>query len=494
MSVFKWIMACSALCCLLSWQAVVAQDTGQSPKKEENCPEGANCPQKAKKPELKPETIIVTAGFQDGAVALEPTKTVIDVTKYEQSNSIDRVEDILRNMAGIDVINGTGGADPQQMIMMRGFDDSRFQVAIDGRPVTAPTAGADTYVDWSSLTMGNIEKIEIIRGAASARFENSAGGVINIITRKGKRGDNLTPKATAETAYSSFNTVTTRGMINGGISNLGYIFNFGSRNSDGSLRNNYWDGVDYSGRLDYALPNKAGLSASFKRNDLEYGYPVVNSPTSRFTKSYDSNYPIVSDDADTLRIGRLIAYPGGKSLKIRKETHFDAGYDQPIGNTKLSLKYFMDRGSEDSYSYQLTSPTKGPLVQTFSGQAPRQERVWGAMLDYQLNIWANHAISVGLSHRRMGVEDNKDSFRISGAYLEDQVAVTNKLILNLGVRLMAVREMGYAYADPGVVPAVTYRHKIFTRRVLPKFTASYHFNPTTEVFFSANKDYHLPGC
>jgi iron complex outermembrane receptor protein len=134
---------------------------------------------------IAPQTVVITAGFQDGAVTLEPTKTVIDLTQFEASGSVDRVEDVLKHMSGIDVIQATGGADPQQMIMMRGFDDSRFQVAINGRPITAPTAGSDTFVDWSSLTTGDIERIEVIRGSASARYENSVGGIINIVTKKG---------------------------------------------------------------------------------------------------------------------------------------------------------------------------------------------------------------------------------------------------------------------------------------------------------------------
>jgi hypothetical protein len=495
---YKWFLI--GLCCLLCCQAIIAQDTGQKcppgaqcPKEEEKCPPGAVCPKKQKpKLTITPETIIVTAGFQDGAVTLEPTKTVIDMTKFDISSSVDRIEDVLKNIAGIDVINETGGADPQQIILMRGFDDSRFQVSLDGRPITAPTAGADTYVDWSSLTMGNIEKIEIYRGAASARFENSSGGVINIITRKGKKGDTLMPKASSDLSFASYNTWTTRGTISGGVSNLGYFVNMGSRYSDGFLRNNYWNGLDYSGRLDYALPNKASLSASFKRSDLEYGYPVVNNPNSKITKSYDPNYPLVSDDADTLRIGRLISYPGGKSYKARNAAHFDFGYDQPLGTTDLSLKLFEDHGAEDSYSYQLSTPTGTKLAQTFSGQNDRKETVWGAMLDYRMNLWASHSVSVGISHRRMGVMNNQDSFRISGGYIEDQYAATNKLIFNLGLRVMRVREFTYAYKAPG--DTTSYRHKVFSSLVLPKFTATYHFNPATEAFFSVNQDYHLPGC
>lgn len=482
----------AALFCLLCVQAVAAQAP------ERKCPPGVECSddgatpagaspsEKAKaKLSIAPETIVVSAGFQDGAVALEPTKTVIDLTKFEASGSVDRVEDVLKHMTGIDIIQGTGGADPQQVVMMRGFDDSRFQVAINGRPITAPTAGADTFVDWSSLTTGDIERIEIIRGSASARYENSVGGIINIITKKG-RAEGLTPRASADVSYSSFNTINTRGTMSGGVGDLGYFVNFGNRKSDGFLRNNYWDGMDYSGRLDYVFKWKGSLTTSFKRSELEHGYPVVNDPA---LSTYDPDYPNVSEDADTLRMGRLISYPGGKSYKIKKKSQFDISYEQPFGATTFSLKLFEDRGSEDSYSYQRSGRR---LVQAFSGQGDRKEKTTGVMADYMINMWAKHALSIGYSHRRMEVHNMPDIYRIQGGYVEDQYAVTNKLTLNMGLRYMHVREISYAYADPGTTRK--YRHKLFTKEWLPKFTATYRFNPETEVFASVNRDYHVPGC
>jgi outer membrane receptor protein involved in Fe transport len=489
MHVLKWLIAGSALCCLLCCPAAIAQDAAQSPNKEANCAPGANCP--TKKLELKPETIVVTTGFQDGAVTLEPTMTVIDMSKFESSSSVDRVEDVLKHMTGIDVIQGTGGADPQQVIMMRGFDDSRFQVAINGRPITAPTAGADTFVDWSSLTAGDIERIEIIRGSASARYENSTGGIINIITKKGKKEASYAPKSTIDMSYSSFNTWNTRGTVSGGAGRLGYFINFGNRKSDGYLRNNYWDGMDYSGRLDYTLPWKGAISTSFKRSELEHGYPVVNDPRSALS-NYDSDYPTVLYDADTIRMSRLMSYAGGKSFKVKKAAHFDISYDQPLGNSNLSLKLFQDRGSEDSYSYQLNSATGTKLAQTFSGQRDRKERTGGGMFDYQMNFWSKHSVSIGYSHRRMQVHNMPDLYRIQGGYIEDQYAVTNKLTLNMGLRYMHVREYSYAYKDPG--KTLSYRHLIWTKEWLPKFTATYKFNADTEIFASVNRDYHVPGC
>jgi outer membrane receptor for ferrienterochelin and colicin len=494
------------LCCLLFLQAAIAQDPGQKcppgtscSRDEEQCPPGSDCSnQKKPKLTITPETIIVESGFQDGAVVLEPTKTVIDMSKFDSSGSIDRVEDVLKHMTGIDVIQQTGGADPQQEVIMRGFDDSRFTVAINGRPITGPTAGADTFVDWSSLTTGDIEQIEIIRGSASARYENAAGGVINIITKRGRKQTSPVPKVSAESSYSSFNAWNNRGTMSGGVGSLGYFINFGARQSDGFLRNNYWDGTDYSARMDYSMPWKGLLSASYKRSVMEHGYPVVNDPNSKFS-NYDPDYPIMPDDADTFRMGRLISYDGGKSYKIKKKTLIDVSYDQPLGHTNLSVKYFKDWGSEDSYSYQRNSATGTKLIQTYQGSAmgvafpdDRKEKTWGTMIDYQLNMWSKHALAIGYSHRRMEVKNKPDLYRIQGVYIEDQYAVTKKLILNLGLRYMAVREHSYEYKAPG--ESTSHRHKIFTKLLLPKFTATYRFNPQTEIFASVNRDYHFPGC
>jgi outer membrane receptor protein involved in Fe transport len=520
------------LLCMLYWQAFAQEPDKKCPpgvncpQEEKDCPPGANCPSKDKpKIYIKPEIVVVTAGFQDGAVSLEPTKTVIDVSKFESSGSMDRVEDILKRVAGIDVIEPTGGADPQQIIMMRGFDDSRFQVAIDGRPMTAPTAGNDTFTDWSSLALDNIERIEIVRGSASARYENATGGVINIITKKGKKEGSAVPKPSAELTYSSFNTLTSKGSLSGGAGKLGYFLNFGSRNSDGFLRNNYYNGRDYGGRLDYSLPGKGSLRASFKRIDFTMGYPIVNDPNAKIYDPasasynpnilpYDPNYPVVKEDADTLRKGRLLSYPADRtnpfsqSLKARKLTKIDVSYDQPIGNSSLSIKYFIDRASEDNWSWQLNSASGKTLIETYEGDPfvfgaatndPPQdamERNYGAMFDYQMNFWKKHSLFVGYSHRRMATADMPDLYRIQGIYAEDQYAVTNKLTLSYGLRYEMIRNFTYAYKDPdqNQSTALSYRHLIFNNEWLPKFSASYRFNPQTEVFVSVNRDTHFPGC
>jgi len=457
----------------------------QEVKVQEKKPEMADTEEKKPEEVIKLEDMFVHA-FYGEAITIAPTRTIIDVEKYVKSGTVDRVEDILMNMAGIDIMRSSVVADPQQVMMLRGFDDSRYVVAIDGRPITGPTAGMDTFVDWSSLTTADIEKIEVIRGAASALYENAQGGVINIITKKGKKRVTLVPKITLQSDYSSYDTLAERITVDGGIGDLGYFFNYGYKESDGYLRNNNWRSNDYSGRLTYLFPFQGNLTLSYKGSDLDMGYPVVNDPS---RPDYDRDYPTVREDADTLRKFRTISYPGGRSEKEKRVNHYDIIFEQPIKDTSLKLHLFQTEGAEDSYYYVLSG---GSLKQVYSGGEAREEKQYGGTLHYRLNLWEDNSLTLGYDHRRMEVENMEDLVRIHAGYFEDIWSVTPKLSLNLGLRYSHIRELSYPYADPGTT--TQYRHKIKYDLWLPKSTLSYRFSPQTEGYVSVNRDYHLPGC
>lgn len=63
-----------------------------------------------------------------------------------------------------------------------GFGGQSILFLVDGERLAGETMDD---VDFSRLTMDNVERIEIVRGAASALYgSNAAGGVVNIITKK----------------------------------------------------------------------------------------------------------------------------------------------------------------------------------------------------------------------------------------------------------------------------------------------------------------------
>lgn len=434
---------------------------------------------------IKLEDMFVHAFYGD-AVTITPTRTIIDVDKYVKSGTCERIEDILMNMAGIDIMRSSGAGDPQQVMMMRGFNDRRYVVAIDGRPITAPPGGQATPVDWSCLTTGDIAKIEVIRGGASALYENSQGGIINLITKKGKKRETLMPKITLQSDYSSYDTLAERITIDGGVGDLEYFFNYGYRESDGYLRNNDSRGNDYSGRLTYLFPFQGNLTLSYKGSDLDMGYPVVNDP---IRPDYDHNYPTVREYTDTLRKYRTISYPGGKSCREKHTDHYDIIFEQPIKDTSLKLHLFQTRGADDSWSYELSG---NKLVQKFHGGDERDETTKGAILQYRLNLWENNSLTLGYDQRRMEIKKSGDNYRIQAGYFDNIWAITPKLGLNLGLRYSHLRELSWPYADPGTTEK--YRHKKKYGVWLPKSTLSYKFRPQTEAYLSINRDYHVPGC
>ncbi|HBR97953.1 MAG TPA: hypothetical protein DD979_11330 [Gammaproteobacteria bacterium] len=109
-----------------------------------------------------------------------PVKTEILTAHELRKVHATDLADALRYVPGLQLkkIHGKTGVG----IWMQGYDADRVLVLIDGSPVS-PSTGST--VDITQIAIGDVERIEIIRGSVSALYGTSAmGGVVNIITRK----------------------------------------------------------------------------------------------------------------------------------------------------------------------------------------------------------------------------------------------------------------------------------------------------------------------
>ncbi|RLB32643.1 MAG: hypothetical protein DRH12_19255 [Deltaproteobacteria bacterium] len=103
----------------------------------------------------------------------------------------DRVEDIIRSVAGIYnyrhyALQTRRIASP---LKMRGVGEHRILVLVDGVPQNDNFNDAIAWVAWGHIPKEVIQRIEIVRGPASAVYGSEGlGGVINIITKKPKTG------------------------------------------------------------------------------------------------------------------------------------------------------------------------------------------------------------------------------------------------------------------------------------------------------------------
>lgn len=120
------------------------------------------------------------------------------------------VPEALRTVPGVDVVQA-GGPGQQTSVFMRGASSSHTLVLVDGINIADPSSPSGA-VDFSSLVLDNVERIEIVRGPQSTLYgANAIGGVISIVTRKGQGRPRATLSLQAGNHSSNYQQLGLRG-------------------------------------------------------------------------------------------------------------------------------------------------------------------------------------------------------------------------------------------------------------------------------------------
>ncbi|WP_024560894.1 TonB-dependent siderophore receptor [Franconibacter pulveris 601] len=137
------------------------------------------------------DTIVVTAAQQNLQAPGVSTITADEIRKNPPARD---VSELIRTMPGVNLTgNSTSGQrGNNRQIDIRGMGPENTLILIDGKPVTSRNSvrlgwrgERDTRGDTAWVPPEMIERIEVIRGPAAARYGNgAAGGVVNIITKR----------------------------------------------------------------------------------------------------------------------------------------------------------------------------------------------------------------------------------------------------------------------------------------------------------------------
>lgn len=119
--------------------------------------------------------------------------SVITADDIERKPPANDLSEIIRTMPGVNLTgNSTSGQrGNNRQIDLRGMGPENTLILVDGKPVSSRNAvrygwrgERDSRGDSNWVPAEMVEKIEVIRGPAAARYGNgAAGGVVNIVTK-----------------------------------------------------------------------------------------------------------------------------------------------------------------------------------------------------------------------------------------------------------------------------------------------------------------------
>jgi vitamin B12 transporter len=330
------------------------------------------------------ESVVVTGRRVETRLAETPQKIeVVGAKDIERSVAAD-ITDVLKKNAGVDVVQYSGVLSG---IGIRGFRpeisgiNKRSLLLVDGRP--------SGVTNLATLLLDNVERIEVLKGPASAVYGASAmGGVVNVITRH-SRGP---VRAGGRVAFGSFNVSEFAGKAGGSLGR----------------------------RVDFDVNG----SAFNQRDDYRMGSGAVRPATSY--RTYDGSARLGVDLSSAWRLdghvnvyrGRDINTPGdvfsGVSAQGRKDLERiseDARLSGQVGRHLMSATFYKAREEGHLSNVTTSNPLDGPYLPylTFENQfgwrGLQARDVWG---------WSRaNSLVVGLDYEQVTSESR--SFTRTGA-------------------------------------------------------------------------------
>ncbi|HEU0066302.1 MAG TPA: TonB-dependent receptor [Sphingomonas sp.] len=127
--------------------------------------------------------VIVTANREvRPAATVGQAVTVLDAETVAQRQAVI-VSDLLRQTPGVTVVRN-GGVGTTTSVSIRGAESDQTVALIDGIKLNDPSSPGGGS-NFGNLLIGNISRIEVLRGAQSVLWGSQAiGGVVNLITRQ----------------------------------------------------------------------------------------------------------------------------------------------------------------------------------------------------------------------------------------------------------------------------------------------------------------------
>ena len=417
----------------------------------------------AQEKEVILDEVVVTATRDAEEIRKIPANvTVITREGIEQSNS-KNVVDLLKDQVDL-VVRDYYGNGKTAAVDIRGFGETatlNVLVLVDGRRVNDIDLSG---VDWTQISLDQVERIEIVRGSGTVLYgDNASGGVINIITKRPEKPFS----AHAEGAAGSYGYYKGGASAGGKWGPLSALFSGSYQDTDGYRENGFLKAKDVGGKIIFDLNEDISfnLSGSFHQDDsgLPGGLPKA-------IYEVDRRATLAPNDKAKTDDGYLAL---GTKAKFGDWGRFEMNLSY---RTREVTDLFRSYAFEDKRNLSTWGVTPRYILEKPLWIIPNK-LICGLDFYYSdSNVFSESAFG---SNR---VEVTKQS---TGLYLLDEVSLLKNLIFSLGFR-----EEWATYDLFQDVPRV----KDKNQESEPAWNVSldYLFDKKSSVYLSAKRTFRFP--
>ncbi len=394
--------------------------------------------------------------------------TVLDTATITRRQT-DTVSDLLLQTPGVTVARN-GGVGTTASVSIRGAEPDQTVALIDGVKINDPSAPGGGF-DFGGLLVGNIARIEVLRGAQSVLWGSQAiGGVVNIITRQPT--EQLSVNARAEGGWrdtgQGFANVSDKiGPVSASLGG-GYFRTNGNSAFFGGKEEDGYRAYGFNGSVNVALARDLSVDLrgfySNGRTDID------GSPPPNYTFADTPEYQLTR---------QLVGYAGLNAglfdgrLKNRIGYAYTDTYRRVIDPTGgVDTEEFRGNGKNERIEYQGVLDLGSALQSTFGAERelsrfttssygvadlPARQRIWSVYGQLMLTPIVGLSVTGGVRHddiAQNGPNPTRQAttFSGSGAYTPNRGATVIRASYSEGFKAPTLFQLQSEYGNVGLRP------------------------------------------
>ena len=344
--------------------------------------------------------IVVTANrFPQKQVNTGKVMTVINKQEIERS-PFASLGELLARQSGITIIGANNAPGTNNDLYVRGGGTGKTLVLVDGFPAYDGSTIRSTF-DLNFLPLGEVERIEILKGGQSTLYGSDAvAGVVNIITRKNESGK---PAVGLHLSAGSFGTRSMDLSSSGTAKNIRYKLQYTRSSSDG-----------FSAALD------TSVNKSFDKDGMKQSFLLAQfSSTSKSKWSWNTGmqWSQYNNDLDES------AFKDAKDFTVEnRNLQFNAGIARKLEKGILRLNYSLNNSSRNYLDDSISLNGFAKFIQSdYKGRSSYLEALGNVDLSKHVKLL------IGLEHRWQNTDQYYLSLSSWGKYentLSDDSAMT----------------------------------------------------------------------